>query len=251
MNQNIRYKDHTIIFKNLLTTGENVDKKVRNGNLYETPDHNFDLLLNFLKPGNIVYDIGAYIGSFSIPMALEGMKVHAFEGFPDNFERLRENCGPYESIVPHPVAVSNEGSLVTTKFNDCRDIPREEREITYVVLDDYLKEKDVEKPDFIKLDIEGMETVALWGMKNLLENVRPIWQIGYHVGLDVSYEGYPGFVKPEDGGFNFNRFPELGYKVYNGNIGEPSFGYRMDDHQQFAGWGEYICIPEEKIKRKL
>ena len=77
-----------------------------------------------------------------------------------------------------------------------------------------------------------METLALYGMKNLLENIRPIFQIGYHFGIDESLDGYPGFVSVSDGGFDFNSFTDLNYKV------TPNL---------FEGWGEYLCIPNENI----
>ena len=163
------------------------------------------------------------------------MRVHTFEGFPDNFQRIKKNCSPYENIRVYLVAVSNKNETVITKFNDCTAQIPVEREIKFMVFDEYLKENNIEAPDLVKVDIEGMETLALFGMKNLIENVRPIWQIGYHIGLDVKFDGYPGFVRVEDGGFDFNTFKKLGYKIYN---------EQHNEVQGFAGWGEYICIPE-------
>ena len=234
----IQYKGNDIHFYNLLQKGNNIDRYILQNNLYKRADHNFSKILRLLKPNSVVYDIGAYIGTFSITMALEGMKVYAFEGFPDNFARAKVNCEPY-NIDLHLCALSNEKSLVKTKFNDCTDADPVEREISYVIFDDYIEEKKLKKPDFIKLDIEGMETLALFGMRNILENVRPIWQIGYHIGLDISFDKYPGFVKVEDGGFDFKMFNELNYNIYN------DFGQRVTNLTQ---WGEYICIPLEKIK---
>lgn len=232
----IKYKGQDITFYNLLETGHNLDKFIISNSLYSRPDHRFDNLLRHLKPNSIVYDIGAYIGTFAIPFAIEGMNVYAFEGFPDNFERLKRNCEAYKNIEVKLVAVHNINEIITTKFNDCTANEAKERKIKYVIFDDYLKEENIEKPDLVKLDIEGMETLALFGMANLLENVRPIWQIGYHIGLDVKYDDYPGFVKPEHGGFNFDKFVELGYDVYNeqGNL-----------VNKFTTWGEYICIPKK------
>ena len=235
----IQYKDHNVQFYNLLEEGNNIDRHIIRGNLYQRADHNFAKILRLMRPQSVVYDIGAYIGTFSITMALEGMKVLAFEGFPDNFDRAQLNCAPYDNIELHLCAVSNAPSTAVTKFNDCTDGEPEEREISYVIFDDYVKEKNLEKPDFVKLDIEGMETLALWGMTDILHNVRPIWQIGYHIGMDISYEGYPGFVKPENGGFDFTSFDKLDYNIYNDH------GQRVPT---LSAWGEYICIPQEKIK---
>jgi len=236
----VNYKGHDIKFYDLLASGNNIDRYILQGNLYRRADHNFDKILRLFKPGSVVYDIGAYIGTFGITMALEGMEVSAFEGFPDNFARAKKNCEPY-NIELYLCALNNEKKVVTTKFNDCTGDDPVAKKISYVVFDDYVKENNIKPPDFVKLDIEGMETLALFGMKNILENVRPIWQIGFHAGMDISYEGYPGFVKPEDGGFDFETFDRLGYNVYN------DFGQRVPS---LTKWGEYICIPQEKIKRK-
>ena len=235
MDGEIKYKNDLIKFYDLFETGHNIDKFIMNGQLYSRADHKFDYLLGLIKPNSVVYDVGAYIGSFSIPFALEGMIVHTFEGFPDNYQRIKKNCSPYWNITPHLVAVSNKNETVITKFNDCTAQTPVEREIKFVILDEYLKENDIQEPDLVKVDIEGVETLALFGMKNLIENVKPIWQIGYHIGLDVKFAGYPGFVKVEDGGFDFNEFKIHGYKIYNEN---------HDEVEGFTVWGEYICVPE-------
>jgi len=236
MNADIKYKNHIIKFYDLFETGHNIDKFIMNNQLYARPDHNFEFLLGLIKPNSVVYDIGAYIGTFSIPFALNNMVVHAFEGFPDNFWRLKKNCEAYEKIMVHLVAVSNKNEIVKTKFNDCTAQTPIEREINFVIFDEYLKENYIASPDLVKVDIEGMETLALFGMKNLIENVRPIWQIGYHIGLNVKFDGYPGFVYPEEGGFDFNEFKKYGYKIYN---------EQNKEVQEFTGWGEYICIPNK------
>jgi len=235
MDAEIKYKNNLIKFYDLFETGHNIDKFIMNNQLYTRADHNFEFLLGLIKPNSVVYDIGAYIGSFSIPFAIEGMRVHTFEGFPDNFKRVEKNCVAYDNITVHLLAVSNKNEIITTKFNDCTAQEPVEREINFVVFDEYLSDNNIEVPDLVKVDIEGMETLALFGMKNLIENVRPVWQIGYHIGLDVKFDGYPGFVRVEDGGFDFGEFKKQGYKIYN---------EQHNEVQGFTTWGEYICTPK-------
>lgn len=236
MNSEVKYKNNIIKFYNLLETGHNMDKLICDNQLYSRPDHKFDNLLKHLKPNDVVYDIGAYIGTFSIPFAIEKMNVYTFEGFPDNYYRCKKNCEAYDNIQVNLIAVSNKNETIKTKFNDCTAGEAQEREIRFAIFDEYLKEINIPKPDLVKVDIEGMETLALFGMMDLIENVRPVWQIGYHIGLDVKYDGYPGFVKLEDGGFDFNTFTKLGYDVYNEN------GKLVN---KFTTWGEYICVPKK------
>ena len=230
----INYKGHDIEFHDLHESGHNIDKFILEETLFRRPDHNFSNICSTIKKGSLVYDIGAYIGSFAIPMHLEGMRVICFEGFPDNAERLSKNCDPY-GIETHCIAVSDQKKTVVTKFNDCSDQEPQDREINYVIFDDYMKEHGLDDPDLVKLDIEGMETLALKGMTNLLEKVRPVWSLGYHEGLEVKFDGYPGWVTKEEGGFDFDKFFHLDYDVYN------SIGRKI---QSFEGFGEYICIPK-------
>jgi FkbM family methyltransferase len=233
MIKTIKYKDHDITFYDLLESGHNIDHNIIADDLYTRPDHRFSEVTSLLNKGSVVYDIGAYIGTFSIPLEIEGMEVYAFEGFPDNYKRLEKNTKPYKNIKVHLVSVSNENKSIKTQFNSCmaqKENPY--REINYRVFDDYIQEHNIPNPDYVKIDIEGMETLALYGMKNLLENIRPIFQIGYHFGIDESLDGYPGFVSVSDGGFDFNSFTDLNYKV------TPNL---------FEGWGEYLCIPNENI----
>jgi len=243
MNKSIIYKNKNILFKNLLETGYNMDKFIIDGTIFSRPDHQYELFYKHLKPGDIVWDIGAYIGTFAIPFSITGHKVYAFEGFPDNFNKLVENCKPYD-IECHLCALSNENKTIYTTFGDSQDQKiTKQSNINYVKFDEYVSNHNIPDPKFVKIDIEGNESLALLEMTNTLENIRPIWQIGYHhPGEVINNEKYPKFIKTEDGGFDFQRFEELDYIVYN---------LKTRKHSKFI-WGdsngEYMCIPKERVK---
>ena len=231
----VKYKNHTIQYYDLLDSGHNPDTQIRSGSIYTRGDHQFESLIPHIPKEGVVYDIGAYIGTFSIPMALEGFDIIAFEGFPSNSKRAVKNCDAYPSIDVHNVAVSNKTYEVETKFNDCTDQgERKEALIKYVELDKYVKENNIPNPDFIKLDIEGMETIALFGMTNIIKNVKPIWQLCYHADHPEKHEHYPGFVKTEDGGFDFSTL----FEDYDISLeGAPV--------TSFYRWGEYLLVPKK------
>jgi len=240
---------HDILFKNLLETGNNPDKHVREGASFERPSPICinNILFKLVEPGDVIWDIGAYIGTFAIPFAIEGMDVHAFEGFPDNFERLRINGSPYENLNTYLCALSNENGKVTSKFADCTNYESELTGIEYFIFDEYVKKHNIPFPKLIKMDIEGMESLALLEMTNILENIRPIWQIGYHHPGNIlienpeqKIEGYPGFVIPEEGGFDFETFEKLGYYVFDMKRGMNYSKFLWGDCN-----GEYLCIPKE------
>jgi len=251
-------KNHVINFKNLLETGDNIDRHILQDKLFERQDHQFHFLLSFLKTGDVVWDIGAYIGTFAIPFAIEGMEVHAFEGFPSNFERAKINCAPYDNIKVYQCALSNENKKVTSKFDHCTATVQEPAEIEYLVFDEYVSSRRIPRPKLIKMDIEGMESLALLGMKKILKNFRPVWQIGYHHPGDVPRNAslehscekvttYPGFVTPEEGGFDFDRFKELGYEIFD--MKSTSLCLSKEDWFRWGDCnGEYLCIPGELIE---
>ena len=247
----ITYKDtngfeHDIKFHNLLPKGHNMDRFIQNKSLFSRPDHRFGDLLRLMKKESVVYDLGSYIGTFSIPMAIEGMDVYCFEGWPDNYTRCKKNTDPY-NIKNYCVALSNVNKIEKTRFNHCQgaenDSYHDLGEIVYVRLDDFIKEKNLPSPDLIKVDIEGMESLAFHGMSNLLENVRPIWNMGYHYKFYSEVEGYPGWVDVEDGGFDFSKIGELDYVIFD------QHGKRCPPSILQTRGGEFIFIPREKIRR--
>jgi len=198
--------------------------------------------INAFEPGDTVLDIGGYIGLVSIPLAFFGGMVHTFEGSPRNYNRIRDICSPLRQINIHPVALSNKKKQCITRFNDCIDGEHPEQEVTYVVYDEYAKENNIPNPKFVKMDIEGMESIALLGMTNLLENIRPVWQLEWHGHFDRSYSDYPGFVSYEAGGFDFNRFSALDYTIYTEDF---KIVEKMDTPRN------YFIFPNERLPKNL
>ena len=61
-----------------------------------------------LRPGDVVIDIGAHIGLFSLFAASCSARVFSFEPFPENFSLLKENIARnnfQDRILPSPMAV--------------------------------------------------------------------------------------------------------------------------------------------------
>jgi len=186
------------------------------------------------KPGDTVLDIGANVGIISIGLALLGGVVHAIEGSPRNAERLQKICKPLRQISVHPVALDASPRKAKTRFNDCIGAEHPEQDVSYEQYDAYAKRVGIADPAFVKMDIEGMETVALHGMKDLVERVRPVWQIEYHPSLPYRYDGYPGFVPVKDGGFSFDTFTKHGYRILNQDLAPVD---------AVSGDGNYFFLP--------
>ncbi len=146
-----------------------------------------------VKPGQRVIDLGANIGFYTLLMAkfvgTQG-RVYAFEPGPKSFEILSRNVreNGYQNVVLENQAVTNNTGPL--KLLVCRSGESDNRisdtgvfagdrdcvESNGVALDDYF----AQFPggiDFIKIDIQGAEYLALQGMTKLLArspNVRLI-----------------------------------------------------------------------------
>lgn len=116
------------------------------------------LVKNEIKNGDTVVDIGAFIGYYTLIFAKlvgDKGKVFAFEPDLNSFNLLEKNItlNKYKNVVLEQKAVSNKNE--------------KKLEIENICLDEYFKTYG-EKIDFIKIDIEGAEKLALDGMSLLL-----------------------------------------------------------------------------------
>lgn len=138
-----------------------------------------------IKKGDIVIDVGAHMGYYSLLFAKlvgkEG-KVFAFEPDPKNFSRVERNVklNNYTNIVLIQKAVSDKtgdatlylgdlsggNSIISTKNNQ-KKIP-----IETIKLDDFFEDKI--KVDFVKLDAEGFEYSIIHGMKSILSQNKEL-----------------------------------------------------------------------------
>jgi FkbM family methyltransferase len=134
-----------------------------------------------IKRGDIIVDIGANIGYYTLMFAKlvgEQGKVFAFEPDPKNFSLLKKNIeiNGYKNVVLEQKAVSDiTGRSKLYVYYDhpgvhhLHDIGdgRRSIEITTVRLDDYFANYE-HNIDFVKMDMEGSEWAAMQGMPLIL-----------------------------------------------------------------------------------
>lgn len=150
-----------------------------------------DLFKKTVKNGDVVMDLGANIGYFSLLAArLTGPmgKVFSFEPEPKNYSYLKKNIelNDYDQVQAFQKAVSNRNG--TTKLFICdydtghhtinkqdgieaysrgRKIKEQSISIDTVTLDSFIQDK-TNKVDVVKMDVEGAEVLAFNGMDNIL-----------------------------------------------------------------------------------
>jgi FkbM family methyltransferase len=142
-----------------------------------------------LKKGDIVFDIGAHVGFYTLLSAeLAGKegKVFSFEPLMANYEYLKKHIeiNNYKNITPFNVAVSDrEGfAFFARGENTSTGHLTNEGEIRVrtIAIDDWINNKKLPIPNILKIDVEGAEFNVLKGAVNLLEARRPIIFLSTH-----------------------------------------------------------------------
>ncbi len=198
-------------------------------------NRNLDKLvfLSLVEQGDTVYDGGANFGYFTRLVGRRG-QVHAFEPVAETFDRLQENCRSSKlqsGLILNRLALgdrcgtvsiykpgndSGQASLKAHAVGTWSQDPRVES-ITaeMVTLDSYWHEAKDLRVDFIKLDLEGAELLALRGGRKLLSQCRPI------LHLEVRSEFVADFGYRTEELYSFLR--EIGYEAlhcYSDNLAE-------------------------------
>ena len=157
-----------------------------------------------IEMGNIVVDVGANIGLHTLNMArIVGKtgQVFAFEPDPSNFEILKKNAkiNNYKNIILEQKAVGDKHGKTTLYQSDNpinhRIFPQSERvnsqvQVELTNLDNYFDSDMIDKINFIKIDVEGMEFGVLKGMKNILKNNKNIKILFEFVPKDTIEAGF-------------------------------------------------------------
>jgi FkbM family methyltransferase len=144
-----------------------------------------------LKSGGIVLDMGAYAGITSIIfgriVSHEG-KVYAFEPDPQNYACIHENikiaraAGGLENIKVIEKAVwenslglefSSEGAMGSSATEIVGLARGNILKVPSISIADFCEINDIQKLDFIKMDIEGGEVKVLESAKEILAKLRP------------------------------------------------------------------------------
>lgn len=181
------------------------------------------IVLQEIKEGDVVLDIGANLGYYTVlaaKQAGEAGKVFAFEPDPNNFALLEKNvkANNCRNVILERKAVSNttgklklhlseenKGDHRIFQSGDSRKVI----EIEAVSLDDYFKDY-AGKIDFIKMDIQGAEGLALQGMGSLLQKNSRLEMVTEFWPKGLKASG----VEPED---YLNILTQQGFRLYEIN----------------------------------
>jgi FkbM family methyltransferase len=149
-----------------------------------------------IQPGMTVFDVGANVGYFTLLFARlvgETGTIVAFEPTTWAIRKLRRNMSlnDFRNIVAEQLALSDtagevETSSMQTAFRaswpltDSRE--RAPEAVTLLPLDSYVRRANIERVDFIKVDVDGYEHRVVQGAAETLRAHQP------HMMLEIGRE---------------------------------------------------------------
>jgi FkbM family methyltransferase len=185
------------------------------------------MLKTFVHPGDRILDIGAHIGTFSVPLALFTQKkghVYSFEANPRNFELLTSNVkenGLGGVITPtHAVIAERDGQEFGAELPTGGNSgmyyfsPDADAAVTRVGsmnIDAWrLRTCPGARFDLIKIDVEGAEMAVLRSCASILSECLPVLYIEMNrqaLGrFDATYDDVDALLR----GLGYHYFRNVG-----------------------------------------
>lgn len=194
-----------------------------------------------LRPGMTVVDVGANVGFYTSQFSRlvgERGSVYAFE--PDPFcgailDRRFRRLTTANVRVEHAALGEAAGSV--TLYCSLRDraesrvhpfdpaVPVEEVRVRALRLDDFCRDRGLDRLDVVKIDVEGAEVAVLRGMRGLMAPRPPDWML---VEFSPEHLRRAG-ESPEA---FWTAFAEHGYEFYL--LADEGRAERIDDTDAFS-----------------
>jgi FkbM family methyltransferase len=143
-----------------------------------------DTFLTYIQPTDVVYDIGASVGVYALPLGFKTPQgqVFAFEPDPETNQRLKENVAlnRFRHVTVIDWAASDKagsttlytdgakGNAPTMLKKDNREALKSEVTIPTDSIDHAITQKRLTVADVLKIDIEGAEGLCIKGAHQLL-----------------------------------------------------------------------------------
>lgn len=183
------------------------------------------------KAGDIILDIGANIGIFSIYLAkrFPDIKILAFEAVRQNYENLKRNIAINQAnnVVPHHMAVTGDGRDVdiwslmdlpgSSFLTDYASLPHaisrlgkadfiRKESVSSLSLDQILDQNKISLCKLLKIDVEGSEEEILKASQKLAQVEFIIGELHYGEKKNETLKTYLNkFFQPGK-----MRFEEIG-----------------------------------------
>ena len=198
----LRLKHENLSLKFHISNSLELEKVLKKD--YETEVLN--IFLDHIRPSDIIFDIGANIGLYTLPCALKANKglVVAFEPVPMWFNRLQSNIslnsirnvkiynlGLFRNNQDSKITIKNicgsgMGSLINNYGENINLSNRLEVNAQFINGDTFISENMIPLPNMIKIDVEGVELDVLFCLQKTIN--QPCCRL-------ILVEVHPQFMK--------------------------------------------------------
>lgn len=145
----------------------------------------------YIKKNEVLYDVGANTGPYSLIAAANGARVVAIEPHPQSYAKLCQNIvlnNFGETVVPLPIALAEKTELSVFNYHTMVEgssghalgeavdshgqafAPVGSHELIAYTLDELIAAFALPAPNHIKIDVDGIESKVLAGAAHTLQN---------------------------------------------------------------------------------
>jgi FkbM family methyltransferase len=215
------------------------------------------LLQNFVKAGDLIYDVGAHIGTFAIPLAIaagENGQVIAIEADAESFALLRQNLvslGLQSRVTAH-LGVAGGRSARYRRVRVDRHTSAtyfmpdaEGAAMPAIVLDDLQDQSEPRRRvAVIKIDVEGMELAVLRSAERTIGHDRPV----LYVEISIAQMARYGVTLPEVAAF----LAPYDYRCFR-NVGDRNSTHdafelvEMGDLHEGGEFYDLLAVPADHV----
>lgn len=165
-----------------------------------------EMMKQYCKPGCAIIDVGANVGNHTVYFSkyMQPSVVYAIEPIPKAYKLLLANIAlnychnvnvdhiglalGNQDCIGYPYVIYGEDNLGSTRLQPTRLVNHQYEEFDPVQVvpgDSLFADKHI---DFIKIDVEGMEMVALEGLQVTIQKGRP------NIFIEVNTENLEDFA---------------------------------------------------------
>lgn len=130
--------------------------------------------LKNLNETDVIFDIGAHIGLYTILFSQRTQNIYSFEPTSTydtlllpNLEKNNINCPVTEKL-----ALGTKSGNITDKIFRVWGKPAEESEYPFITIDEYVYTKNI-SPTFLKIDVDSFDYEVLLGGERFLTEFNP------------------------------------------------------------------------------
>lgn len=183
-----------------------------------------------VHPGWTAVDVGAHIGYSTLLLAQcvgPAGKVIAFEPLAENFKMLQENVqlNGHSTVITENLALMDRSGRIELRSatpgamtwvasaNIDSTSAVESQTVEVIPFDSYAQQRNINKVDFIKMDVEGAEAAVLGGMNDILKRDKPTLLIEIHGYLQLG-ECHPALMKLKEQNYTVTNLGKRNWEIH-------------------------------------